>query len=98
MTTLPKILLTVAITGLCGGAIIDYHYTNANPGVTAVLPLGAIAFGLFLISLMMQGEMAKFDEEQAKKMQLLEGNTAATATRKERAIPLDAVRLQEKTS
>jgi hypothetical protein len=31
------------------------------------LPLGAVCFGLGLISLMMEREMAKFDGEEAKK-------------------------------
>jgi hypothetical protein len=36
-----------------------------------VLPLGAIAYGLFLISFMLEKEMAKFDADAVKELQLI---------------------------
>ena len=71
MTTLSKILLTVAVTGLAGGSIIDSYGNLSNPAWTAVLPLGAIAFGLFLIVFMLEKEVAAYDKEQAEKEQTI---------------------------
>lgn len=76
MTTPSKILLTAAVIGLVGGSIIDFCATKDIPGLFAVLPLGAIAFGLFLIAFTLEKEMTKYDKEQAEKMQLLEHNDA----------------------
>ncbi len=81
MTSLSKILLTVAVVGLTGGGMIDFYGVKANPALAVVLPLGAIAFGLFLIVFMLEKEVAKYDEEQAKKMQPLECNTTPTRPR-----------------
>ena len=74
MTTLSKVLLTVAVAGLAGGSIIDFYVTKANPALLAVLPLGAIAFGLFLIAFTLEKEMAKYDKEQSQKTPLLQRN------------------------
>jgi hypothetical protein len=81
MTTLPKILLTVAVTGLTGGIIIDHHGVGDYLFLAVVLPLGAVAFGLFLIVFMLEKEVAKYDEEQAPKLQLLPCNTAPSPPR-----------------
>jgi hypothetical protein len=77
MTTLSKILLTVAITCTAAGSVIASLDTLASPTLAAVLPLGAIAFGMFLIVFMMEKEVAKYDEEQATKMQRYQSNAAA---------------------
>lgn len=71
MTTLSKTLLAVSVTGFAAGSIIDFGGFNVIPELTAVLPLGAVFFGLFMIALMMEKEMAEFDEEEAGKMQLI---------------------------
>jgi hypothetical protein len=68
MTTLSKILLVVAVVGLTGGILIDLHGVNARPWLAAVLPLGAIASGLFLIVFMMEKEMAEYEKEQRAKL------------------------------
>lgn len=95
MTHLSKFLLTAAIAGLGGGSVIDFYYVKANPALAAVLPLGAIAFGLFLIVFMLEKEVAKYDEEQGRKMQLIKGNTAPASFRPAAAAPITA-RLKEK--
>ena len=79
MTTLSKVLLTVAITGLVAGSVIASLDTLASPMLAAVLPFGAIASGLFLIVFMMEKEVAKYDEEQASKTQRYQSNAAAPA-------------------
>ncbi|HEU6449156.1 MAG TPA: hypothetical protein VFV23_12025 [Verrucomicrobiae bacterium] len=69
MTTLSKTLLAGAVVGLFGGSVIDFGDFNLAPGWTAVLPLGAIALGMFLIVLALEKEVSKFDAEEAEKMQ-----------------------------
>lgn len=66
MTTLTKSLLAVCVTGLAAGSIINFGGLDVNPSWTVVLPLGAVCLGLFLISLMLEKEAAKFDVEEAK--------------------------------
>src|SRR5215472_1761921 len=79
MTTLSKILLTVAITCTAAGIVIASLDTLASPMLAAVLPLGAITFGMFLIVFMMEKEVAKYDEEQASKTQRYHSNAAVPA-------------------
>jgi hypothetical protein len=67
MTTLPKTLLAISVTGLATGCIINFGGLELDSWLPIVLPLGAVAFGAFLIFLMLEKEMANFDEEQAKK-------------------------------
>jgi hypothetical protein len=71
MTTLSKTLLAVTITGLVAGSIIDFGGFNLNPAWTVALPFGAIAYGMFLISFMLEKEVAKFDGDEAKELQLI---------------------------
>jgi hypothetical protein len=67
MTTLSKTLLVVSVTGFVAGSVIDFGGFNLNPSWTVALPLGAVSFGLFLISFMLEKEMVGFDEDEAKK-------------------------------
>ncbi|HTV42087.1 MAG TPA: hypothetical protein VMF08_16070 [Candidatus Sulfotelmatobacter sp.] len=68
MTTLSKILLTIATTGLAGGSVVAFYGDNASPvALAVVLPLGAVAFGMFLIVFMLEKEVASYDQEQALK-------------------------------
>lgn len=83
MTKLSKILLTVAVAGLAGGTVIDSFGEGAtSPAWTAVLPLGAICFGIFLIVFMLEKEVAAYDREQTEKLQALPYNIAAPRGRK----------------
>lgn len=98
MTALSKTLLTVAAIGLAGGSVIDFYYNaDVNPSLTAVLPLGAIAFGLFLIVLVLQKEVALFDIEQKKKLQSLPVNAATAKPNKNTTSQPYIVQLKEKT-
>jgi hypothetical protein len=67
MTKLSKTLLAVAVMGFVAGGIFDFCGFNVNPACYVALPLGAVAFGMFIISLMMEKEMSKFDEEKTNK-------------------------------
>jgi hypothetical protein len=77
MKTLSKTLLVVSATGIAAGSIIDFGGFSVNPSVTVALPLGAVFLGLFMISFMMEKEMAGFDAEEAGKLQLIERGSAA---------------------
>jgi hypothetical protein len=71
MTTLSKTILATSVTGLVAGAVIDYSGFRVTAAWVVVLPLGAIFYGMFLISFMMEKEVAKFDEDEAKELQLI---------------------------
>jgi len=68
MTTPSKTLLAVAVGGLTLGSIVAHYGDDASPAaLAAVLPLGAIASGMFLIVFMLEKEVAAYDQEQAMK-------------------------------
>ena len=85
MTALSKTLLAVTITGLVAGSVIDFGAFNLNPAWTVALPFGAIFYGLFLISFMLEKEVAKFDEDEAKELQLIQDSYPANAPRQKPA-------------
>jgi hypothetical protein len=79
MTTMSKTLLSVTVTGLVAGSIIDFGRLNLNPSWEVVLPFGAIAYGLFMISFMLEKEAAGFDEDEEKELQLIKDSYSAPA-------------------
>ncbi|HXC35261.1 MAG TPA: hypothetical protein VNV43_05260 [Candidatus Acidoferrales bacterium] len=97
MTTLSKILLAVAIVGLTGGIIVACYGENVSPLVlTLVLPLGAVAFGLFLIVFALQKEVSIYDQEQAMKGPAPKCNTAVAPKKSESSSRPTAGQLKEK--
>ena len=80
------------MTGFVAGSIIDFGELNLNPAWTMALPLGAIFFGLSLILFMLEIEMAKFDAEAAKKLQLIRCPPVAPAV-KEKSFPNPSLQL-----
>jgi hypothetical protein len=97
MTALSKILLTLSLTGFTAGSVIDFGGFNLNPSWTVALPLGAVFFGLFVISFMLEKEMAKFDEEEAKKLQLIQCDIAAPVPVQKPTIQRTIIQLKGKT-
>jgi hypothetical protein len=85
MTKLSKALLEVSVAGLASGIIIDFGGFNINPAWTVALPFGAIFYGLFLISFMLENEVAKFDEDEAKELKLIQDSYAAPAPKQKQA-------------
>ncbi len=79
MTTLPKICLAVSAAGFAAGGFIDFGGFNVVPALTVLLPLGAVFFGMFMITCMMEKEMEKFDEETAGKLRLIECSSVTPA-------------------
>jgi len=70
MTTATKTFLGISVAGFITGAIVDFGGFAVNPMWTVALPVGAIFLGVFLISWIMEKEVAKYDEEQAKRIAL----------------------------
>jgi hypothetical protein len=79
MTTLSKTLLAVSVTGLVAGSVIDFGGFNLNPTWTVALPFGAVFYGLFLISFILEKEVAQFDEEEAEQLRLIQRSYDAPA-------------------
>jgi hypothetical protein len=79
MTTLPKICLAVSSAEFVAGSIIDFGEFSVIPEAAAVLPLGAVFFGLFLISFMLEKEMVKFDAEEAERFELARRKESSSA-------------------
>jgi hypothetical protein len=70
MTTATRTFFAISLAGFVGGSVVDFGGFEVNPMLTAILPVGAIFFGMFLISLILEKEIAKFDEEQAQRLAL----------------------------
>ncbi len=67
------------MTGFVVGGVLDFGGFKINPVWTVALPLGAIAYGMFLISFMLEKEVAKFDEDEARELQLIKDSYATPA-------------------
>jgi hypothetical protein len=66
MSKTTKVLLVLSLSCLAAGLVFVTGLVNVGEAVWlyVTLPVGAIFFGLFLISLSLQAESALFDEEQ----------------------------------
>jgi hypothetical protein len=95
MTTLPKTLLAVSVTGIATGSIINFGGLNLNSSWRVALPLGAVCFGLFLISFMLEKEIAGFDEEEARKWQWPQRNTSAPVPKQKSDAQPTIIQLKE---
>ncbi len=74
-----KWLLTLALTGLGGGLFLIWSGAKAAPAWAVLLPLGAICWGMFLITLLLQKEVASFDAEERWKIESAGRNRACAA-------------------
>ena len=77
MTTLTKTLLGLSAAGFAAGFTTDWLWGFAKPA-------GAIFLGLFLISKMLEKEIAKFDAEETKRLSLADDVSAAMTRPHER--------------
>jgi hypothetical protein len=65
MTKTTKLLLGLSIAGVAMGVAFISGLVNVhNPAFYVALPGGAICFGLFLISKMLEKETALYDQDQ----------------------------------
>ena len=67
MKAFQKWLLGLAVTGLIVGVFVTLSHANLAPAWMLALPLGVILSGLFLITLLLQNEVAKFDADERLK-------------------------------
>lgn len=77
MKTATKISLAVSVIGFVAGSIVDFGGFEVNPMLMVILPVGAIFFGMFLISLVLENEVAKFDDEHTQRLALARQHQAA---------------------
>jgi hypothetical protein len=96
MTTITKTFLAAAVVGFSIGSIVDFSNLTTDPEWTVAMPLGAVFFGLFLISLMLEREMAAFDQEEAKRLEVLLHETAAPKTRPKTSVNQGIALLKER--
>ena len=71
MKKLPKLFLIVSAVSFAAGAA-SLSIAGIPAVWTVAVPLGAIFLGLFLIALMLQNEMARFDEEERARLEWAE--------------------------
>ena len=83
MTKLPKLFLTISLSAFAAGAVVCFSNFNLHPSWAVLMPAGAIFFGLFLNAYMLQEEVEKFDEEEAKKRRLAMMGRATPTARQE---------------
>src|SRR6266545_2475784 len=71
MKKLPKLLLMISSASFALGAV-TLTIADVPPPWTVALPLGAVFLGLFLIALMLQNEMARFDQDERARLESAE--------------------------
>src|SRR5262245_3337100 len=78
MTRLPKVLLAVSLIAFAIASVTAFGNLEVPVGWTAMMPLGAVCFGLFLVTFLLQQEVARFDEEERARLELANGCAATT--------------------
>src|SRR5438445_2280310 len=76
MIKLPKFFLTVSVTAFAVG-FATISSNNIAPACAVAMPIGAIFLGWFLIALMLQNEVARFDEEIRLRSERMKRHTPA---------------------
>ena len=69
MKAFQKWLLALAVIGLVGGVFVTLSHADLAPVWMLALPLGVILTGLFLVTLLLQNEVTKFDAEERLKIE-----------------------------
>ena len=95
MTKTTKTLLTLGISGLALGMAIDsglVDVTNAS-ALCVLLPLGAVFFGMFLLSKVLEKETAAFDQE--RRLALAAAEAAAVTRPSLRAVERKVAGVEE---
>ncbi len=92
MSRTTKTLLVLSLVGLVSGFAFVSGVVNVGEavGLYAALPMGAILFGLFLISKLLEKEVAKYDAELSVLLKTAKGldakKPAATEPGRERSV------------
>lgn len=85
MTKLPKTLLAISSTAFVIGLAVTIGNYDLPTAWTVAMPVSAIFFGGFLVTRILQDEMAKFDEDRRAQLQRINRESPATAVRPARA-------------
>ena len=93
MTRIPKALLAVSLTAFAVGSVVTFGSSEIPVGWTVAMPVGAIFFGLFLVTFMLQKEVASFDEEERVRLELAERYAARPANAAAIAVSTTATNL-----
>ena len=76
MTRIPKVLLAVALAAFAVGSVAAFGNPKIPVGWTVAMPVGAVCLGLFLVTLLLQQEVARFDEEERARLELADRHAA----------------------
>jgi hypothetical protein len=87
MTRIPKVLLAVALTAFAIGSVVAFGSPEIPLGWTVAWPLGAVCFGLFLVTFLLQQEVARFDEEERARLEVADCYPARHAELPVTAVP-----------
>jgi hypothetical protein len=68
MTRIPKLLLAVSFAAFAVGSVAAFGNPEIPLGWTVMIPLGAVCLGLFLVTFLLQKEVARFDEEELARL------------------------------
>jgi len=93
MTRIPKVLLAVSLTAFALGIVAVFGNPEIPVGWTVAMPLGAVGFGLFLVTFLLQKEVARFDEEDRARLELADRYGARPAKAVAIAVRTTATRL-----
>jgi len=79
MTRIPKAILAISLTAFAIGGVVTFGSPEIPVGWTVAMPVGAIFFGFFLVTFMLQKEVTRFDEEERARLKLAERYVARPA-------------------
>ena len=93
MTRIPKVLLAVSLTAFAVGGVAAFGNFEIPVGWTVAMPLGAVGFGLFLVTFLLQKEVARFDQEERARLELAERGASKPANKAAGAVSTAATNL-----
>jgi len=93
MTRIPNVLLAVSLIALAIGSVTAFGNPEIPVGWTAMMPLGAVCLGLFLVTFLLQQEVARFDEEERARLELAERYASKPANKAAGAVSTTASNL-----
>ena len=79
MTRIPKVLLAGSLAAFAVGSVVAFGNPEIPVGWTVAMPVGAVGLGLFLVTFLLQQEVARFDEEERARLALADRYAAGAA-------------------
>ena len=93
MTRIPKVLLAVSLAAFAIGSVAAFGNPEIPAGWSVMIPLGAVCFGLFLVTFLLQTEVARFDEEERSRLALADRDGASATNEAAPAVSTTATNL-----